>query len=918
MLRYTYESASKEVDTATDVLDLDNIREGVKPARFESPFGGYVDLLYADHTASGQPHSMIESFVSNEVLPWYGNTHSVSTASARATTFMRSEAREIIKNYFNLGSDYAVIFTGNGSTAAIAKFVSILDRTNCFDKSTTSDMMQFFELDRWGAYCCSLCSVRLKNEAAYRSHIFSALHTAKLPAAAAPSARKTIVLVDPWAHHSLLLPLREFASTHPLVSVKDLEISSLTLQLKENTEAGALSIVLLTAASNVTGESRNVHEISALVHAYSGIVCWDAAAVAAHYPLDVCPPANPHGYADFCFLSPHKLLGGPGASGVLLARKQWLFNSVPSEVGGGVVYFTSNSGHSYIQNPEEREEAGTPNILGNIRAGLAFKLHALIGTERIEKIEAGLHAHFRLAISADDRIRVLGNPGRAGIVSFNISINRDVLLHPLYVVAVLNDVFGIQARGGCACAGPFAQTLLGLDDAAVIEFEAALQRSGQDVFRPGFVRVGVHFTMTLDQVDFMANAILWVAQHGWRLLGAYTVDIITGEWKNRKSDFERERIWLSNIHVPINRDHPTFQCTPEMALAEAEKTLLNIITQPALDPRFAHLAWFALPADYKYSKKLGSIVFLVDPEIPRSPLGRAVKSSEADALPVAMAVADVRVPKKLRCTVVQAMSDFEMVKEGDRVLVGLSGGKDSLTLLYCLREIQRKCPFKFTIAAATVDPMTPEYQPHDLVEYMQSLGVQYHMLSEPIMELAKVHLDPKKQSICSFCSRMKRGLLYKCMRVNGYNVLALGQHLDDLAESFLMSAFRNGNLRTMKANYKVQKGDLRVIRPLVYVRERQTAEYAKQAQLPVIKDNCPACFAAPKERRRIKMLLSEEEFENSNVFSSLLQCMRPLISVRTALKPEDLLANEDMDEAEDYTAEEALQPCANGVCSIKR
>ena len=122
----------------------------------------------------------------------------------------------------------------------------------------------------------------------------------------------------------------------------------------------------------------------------------------------------------------------------------------------------------------------------------------------------------------------------------------------------------------------------------------------------------------------------------------------------------------------------------------------------------------------------------------------------------------------------------------------------------------------------------------------------------------------------------------------------------------------------MKANYKVQKGDLRVIRPLVYVRERQTAEYAKQAQLPVIKDNCPACFAAPKERRRIKMLLSEEEFENSNVFSSLLQCMRPLISVRTALKPEDLLANEDMDEAEDYTAEEALQPCANGVCSIKR
>jgi tRNA(Ile)-lysidine synthase TilS/MesJ len=178
-----------------------------------------------------------------------------------------------------------------------------------------------------------------------------------------------------------------------------------------------------------------------------------------------------------------------------------------------------------------------------------------------------------------------------------------------------------------------------------------------------------------------------------------------------------------------------------------------------------------------------------------------------------------------------------------------------------------------------------------------------------------------KQSICAFCSRMKRGMLYGCMRQNGYNVLALGQHLDDLAESFLMSCFRNGCLSTMKANYVVKEKDLRVIRPLIYVREKMTDEFSRNAQLPVIRDNCPACFSAPKERHRIKMLLSNEEYQNTQLFFSMLQAMRPIMGISPAMSTRQLVERKmfpirNSEEEDDQGAEEILLPCSEGSCPI--
>jgi tRNA 2-thiocytidine biosynthesis protein TtcA len=224
----------------------------------------------------------------------------------------------------------------------------------------------------------------------------------------------------------------------------------------------------------------------------------------------------------------------------------------------------------------------------------------------------------------------------------------------------------------------------------------------------------------------------------------------------------------------------------------------------------------------------------------------------------------------------RAIADFSMIRDGDRILLGLSGGKDSLSLLHILRYLQQRAPVKFDLAAMTVDPMAGDFDPSSMIPYLDALGVEYHYVRKPIMELAKQHMGRK--SYCAFCSRLKRGLMYQTARDHGFNVIALGQHLDDLAESFLMSAFHGGRLQTMKAHYVNDDGDLRIIRPLVYVRERQTRDFAGKNGLPVIADSCPACFSMPTQRQHMKMLLAAEETQNKLLFKSLLTTLRPLMS----------------------------------------
>jgi tRNA(Ile)-lysidine synthase TilS/MesJ len=232
-------------------------------------------------------------------------------------------------------------------------------------------------------------------------------------------------------------------------------------------------------------------------------------------------------------------------------------------------------------------------------------------------------------------------------------------------------------------------------------------------------------------------------------------------------------------------------------------------------------------------------------------------------------------PKSLLRLAGRAVADYGMIRAGDRLLLGLSGGKDSLSLLHLLIHLQRHAPVEFSLAAATVDPGIEGFDPSPLKTYVPTLGIPYFYTAQPIAERAKTQM--KRDSFCAFCSRMRRGALYRVAREQGCNVLVLAQHLDDLAESFLMSAFYGGDLRTMKAHYINDAGDLRVIRPLVYARERQTAQCAADSGLPVIPDNCPACFRMPTKRMHVKQLLAAQERDNPKLFPNLLHTMRPLM-----------------------------------------
>ena len=233
----------------------------------------------------------------------------------------------------------------------------------------------------------------------------------------------------------------------------------------------------------------------------------------------------------------------------------------------------------------------------------------------------------------------------------------------------------------------------------------------------------------------------------------------------------------------------------------------------------------------------------------------------------------------------RAIGDFDMIRDGDRVLLGLSGGKDSLSLLHVLLYFQKRAPIRFELAAATVDPCSPEFDPSPLKGYMAELGVPYFYDRQDIVGEAQKTLTKDSDSFCAYCSRMRRGILYRVAREQQYNVLALAQHLDDLAETLMMSMFFGGKMRTMQAHYRIDAGDLCVIRPFVYARERQTRDFAHKVGLPVISENCPACFAVPTQRFAMKQMLAEQEKLHPKLFASLMTAMKPLMGTPPAKAP---------------------------------
>jgi selenocysteine lyase/cysteine desulfurase len=282
-----------------------------------------------------------------------------------------------------------------------------------------------------------------------------------------------------------------------------------------------------------------VHEIARLLHRHGALAFFDYAACAPYVGIDMNPVADhdPEGFLDAVFLSPHKFLGGPGSSGLLIFNKRCYHAELPPSIaGGGTVDYVGPVDHDFIHDIEAREKAGTPGILQTLRAALAFELKSAVGTERIERREAQMTRAAFARWGADPRIEILGNPDparRVGIVSFNIRGPDGEYLHPRFVTTLLNDLFGIQTRAGCSCAGPYGHQLLGIDRQKAETYRAWITRGYHGV-KPGWCRVGFHFTFDEAEMEYLLNCVEFVARHGHRFVALYRFDAKSGAWQHKQ------------------------------------------------------------------------------------------------------------------------------------------------------------------------------------------------------------------------------------------------------------------------------------------------------------------------------------------------------------------------------------------------
>src|SRR6478672_5946703 len=464
-------------------------------------------VTYADYTASGRALTFVEDFIRHEVLPRYANTHTESSGTGLQTTRLREDARRIIRDAVGGDDETVVIFCGSGSTAAIDKLIGILNLRIPADLD-----------DRYG---------------------LSAL---------IPAAERPVVFIGPFEHHSNELPWRETICdvvTIPEDRDGHIDVAVLEAHLVEYADR-PLRIGSFSAASNVTGIVTDTHRIADLLHQHGALSFWDFAAAAPYVDIEMNRECTEHPrcHKDAVFLSPHKFIGGPGTPGVLVVRRELLTNRVPVVPGGGTVAYVNPLEHLYLEDPAHREEGGTPAIVESIRAGLVFQLKAAVGVETIRAREDALLRRAVAAWRGNPALEILGNleAERLSIVSFVVrrpaSGERPAMyLHHNYVVALLNDLFGIQSRGGCSCAGPYGHRLLGIDIERSHAFEREITH-GCEGIKPGWVRV--NFTYFLDEqvADYIIDAVLFVARFGSRFLPDYRVDTVTGLWHHRAGPVE--------------------------------------------------------------------------------------------------------------------------------------------------------------------------------------------------------------------------------------------------------------------------------------------------------------------------------------------------------------------------------------------
>lgn len=437
------------------IADLRDDLVGAK-AQIVGPYGT-KPLVYADYVASGRALRVIESFVLDEVLPYYANSHTEASYCGGFMTRLRREARALIGEFCGATADHAVIFTGSGATSGINRLVKLFG-----------------------------------------------------VAEAVAAGKQVRVIIGPYEHHSNILPWRE--SGAEIVELAECQAGGPDLaELAQALNAGSrdLTVCTLSAGSNITGITSDVAAITRMVKAAGAKMIWDYAGAGPYVPISM----SPAGFEiDAIVVSPHKFIGGPGASGILIVRRDGVVTDKPTWPGGGTVKFVSPDTHDYSGNLEAREEAGTPNVVGDIRAALAFIVKHAIGLEEVERRNRALAQQAFAAWKTVPQLELLGlqEPDRLPIFSFRIRNGKGGYVHQQLVTRMLSDRFGIQARGGCACAGPYVHRLLSIDAEHSEQIRQAIL-AGEEIEKPGFTRLNFSVLLSDEKVKFILDCVAQLA-----------------------------------------------------------------------------------------------------------------------------------------------------------------------------------------------------------------------------------------------------------------------------------------------------------------------------------------------------------------------------------------------------------------------
>lgn len=456
-------------------------------ARIDTPFGRRL-LCYADLTATGRYLHFVEQWI-RQTHAFYANSHTAVSTTGRITTQLREEARRVIRRAVNAGPDDVALFTGSGATACVNKLVGLLGW------KISEPLERAYGLSR---------------------HI--------------PPRERPVVFVGPYEHHSNELPWLE--SVAEVVDIKlepsgRIDHADLERRLLEYADR-PVKLGAFSAASNVTGVLSDVHGLARLLHRHGALACFDFAAAGPYVPIDM-HPGDAGAHLDAIYLSTHKFMGGPHASGLLVVNKALFKTRIPERPGGGTVEFVegfTRRNVDYVTRLDEREEGGTPAIAGDLRAGLAFLVKEWIGPAEIERHEVALAQEAVQRLAKNPRIRVLGplDVPRLAIISLNVEG-----LHHDLVSALLDHLFGIQNRAGCSCAGPYGLQLLGIDQPRREKIREQVNR-GAHAIKPGWVRLSIPYYASRDDVEFILRAVEFVADHGHVFVPQYRLGWLDGVW----------------------------------------------------------------------------------------------------------------------------------------------------------------------------------------------------------------------------------------------------------------------------------------------------------------------------------------------------------------------------------------------------